>query len=103
MKYSELKTIKARVAFLRVKLSSNYGWAVRGMLKIFEFQTRDEQDSERTHELNGIGFTGVDGEIMSSFSKQVLKGRKLSEKQQKILFKKMPKYAVQLEKAVRGI
>ena len=103
MKYNELTTIKARVAFLKIKLSSDYNWAVRGMLKIFEYQTASEQSSEQTHDHNNVGFTGVDANILSSFTKQVQKGRVLSEKQQAILFKKMPKYARQLERIVRGV
>jgi hypothetical protein len=80
----------------KTKLATNEKWATRGLLAIFDKQTADEQYVEATTELNGVGFNGVDAEILSSFAKQVLKGWKLSAKQLAILYKKMPKYASQL-------
>ena len=97
MKFYELKTKKERVSFIREKLAISPQWAVRGMVKIFEYQTESEKISELTKEQNGVGFNGVDAEILSSFVKQVSKGRTLSPKQLSIVYKKMPKYAGQLE------
>lgn len=93
-----MKTTKANVqSFVRQQLGSNKAWAVKGMVRIFkENQTADEQTSEITKHNNGIGFTGLDAQILSSFSQQVLNGRDLSEKQLKIAFKLMPKYARQV-------
>ncbi len=82
--------------FLKKKLGTNAHWAKRGLLKIFEFQTQEEQDHECTHDHNGVGFTGVDGEFLSSLAKQLLKYGKLSDKQMVHLFKKMPKYWKQI-------
>ena len=96
-KFADLKTKKARIERLRLMLGSNSKWAVSGLLRIFENQTADEQQAEVTAVDNGIGFTGADAEFLSSLAKQVLKGRNLSEKQMGFLFKKMPKYAKQLE------
>jgi hypothetical protein len=96
LKYSDLKTKKEKIAFLKEKLSANPVWAVRGMMKIYEYQTEAEKDLQGTVDDNGVGFSGCDGDIMSSFSKQVEKGRALSQKQMAIVFKKMPKYARQL-------
>lgn len=100
----------ADIASFREKLANNAIWAIRGMLRIFQNQTTNEQDMESTEVDNGIGFTGVDAKLLTSFSKQVnskidwLKSknlpiywdRLLSEKQMKLVFKKMPKYAKQL-------
>lgn len=97
------KTKKDRTAAIRARLGSNYGWAARGCLRIFENQTADEQASQTTKNHNNIGFTGADAYILSSFAKQLIAGRVLSEKQRKILFARMPKYAKQLEGVARNV
>ena len=44
---------------------------IRGMLRIYDLQTESEKVFGDTHAHNGVGFSGVDGEIMSSFSEFV--------------------------------
>lgn len=95
-KFAELKTKKARIAHIRMMVGMNEKWAVKGLLRIFERQTADEQDSEYTKYHNKVGFTGADAEILTSFAKRVVAGRSLTEKQMKYVFKLMPKYARQL-------
>lgn len=68
----------------------------KGVLAIFAYQTAVEQSAEATNQDNGVGFNGADAPILSSFAKQLLKGRTLSEKQMSIAKKKMAKYAGQL-------
>lgn|SRR5574344_942132 len=96
MKYSELKTKKEKVAFVKQMLASNPAWAVRGLLKIYEFQTEAEQRVGETTEDNGVGFSGCDAHILSSFADQIKNGRQMSEKQLAIIYKKMPRYSRQL-------
>ena len=103
MSYSDLTTKTSKVEFIRGKMETNYAWASRGLVRIYEYQTEAEQSCGNTSEYNGVGFTGVDGEILSSFAEQVIKGRKLSDKQQHFLFKKMPKYARQLMKITEAV
>lgn len=98
MKFVDCKTKKDRVAFIRRMVAEDASWAIRGMLRIYANQTADEQSSEDTKHLNGIGFTGSDANLLSSFAKQVERGRNLSDKQMFYVFKKMPKYAGQLER-----
>ena len=69
---------------------------IKGMLRIYDLQTESEKVFGDTHAHNGVGFSGVDGEIMSSFSKFVNKTGFLTYKQMKIARKKMLKYAGQL-------
>lgn len=80
------------VDYVKVKLSSNPAWATRAIVKLYEKQTLDEQNSQVTKEHNGVGFNGTDATILSSFAEQILKGRTLSAKQLNIAFKKLPKY-----------
>jgi len=90
----------ATLAYLRNKLATNPAWATRALVKIYTLQTEDEQASEITNENNGVGFTGCDANILSSFAKQVNAGRTLSPKQMVIVFKKMGKYAVQVSRFI---
>jgi len=96
--YSELTTKKSRIAFLREMLASEVRWAIKGLVTIYDYQTAEEQNAGHTHDHNGVGFSGADSEILSSFAKQVNAKRFAgSEKQMNILFKKIPKYAKQLD------
>lgn len=99
MKYAELTTKKARIAFIREMVATNEAWAVRALVRIYANQTAGEQSIGSTVEHNGVGFSGADSEILSSFASQVERGRKLSAKQLAIVFKRMPRYARQLMEA----
>ncbi|UCG54228.1 MAG: hypothetical protein JSV32_06455 [Dehalococcoidia bacterium] len=78
--------------YLRDKLSTNDAWALRCLEVIYDHQTPGEQVAETTNCDNGIGFTGADAEILTSFAKQYAKYKKLSPKQMEILKKKTKKY-----------
>ena len=78
--------------FVKEKLANDRSWAIKGLLKIFENQTLDEQKSKDTIYNNGIGFNGRDGEILTSFALQFQKRKFLSDKQMTSLYKMMPKY-----------
>jgi len=84
---------------IKAKVSTDRRYAERAIVVIFERQTSDEQSSECTTHKNGVGFSAFDAEILSSFAKQLLSGRHLSEKQLAIAFKKMPYYSRQLFEA----
>lgn len=68
----------------------------RGILAIYARQTADEQATEATRHRNGAGFTGADAELLSSFAKQIQRGRRLTAKQLPYARRKMAKYAGQL-------
>ena len=82
--------------YIKNQLATNQAWAIRALVKVYTLQTLDEQASDRTSHNNGIGFSGVDANILSSFAKQVNAGRNLSPKQMAIVFKKMPRYHKQV-------
>lgn len=102
MKFKDATTKKDRIAIIRAKLTNDPRWVIRGLLAVYANQTRDEQTAETVKYENGVGFTGADGEILSSFAKQVEAGRQMSPKQMALLFRKMPKYARQLEAEARA-
>jgi len=89
-------TNKAIAEYVRHQLKTNEKWALAALLKIYEFQTEDEQDAGYTREYNNIGFSGVDGEIMSSFASQFINKGWLSPKQKAIVMKRIHKYTQQI-------
>jgi hypothetical protein len=95
--FKDCKTKTERVAYIRAALSTDYGWASKGLLRIYDNQTADEKAVQETRVWNNIGFTGADANLLSSFAEQIRSGRSMSPKQVGLIFKKMPKYAKQLE------
>lgn len=77
-------------------------WALRAIVAIYQKQTADEQSAEMTKHHNGVGFCARDGEFGTSIAKQVLAGRRLSDKQLAITRKIAARYAGQLEKIACG-
>lgn len=100
--YHSLKTKKDKQSYIKNMVSTNQDWAIRALLRIFNNQTEDEQCIGHTKENNGIGFSGADSDILTSFAKQVLSGRQLSQKQMSIVYKRMPRYSRQLMNAAEG-
>lgn len=87
---------------IRAKLESNDKWLCHGLVAIFNKQTAEEQRDGQTQEDNGIGFNGVDAEILTSFAMQFIERSFLTPKQLTITRKKMLKYAGQLTKIANG-
>lgn len=84
-------------------LQTNRTMVLRSCVKLYERQTRDEQEQFETVEANGIGFNSADACFMSDIAKQIIKGRKLSQKQFDITKKKIQKYSKQLTKIANGL
>jgi hypothetical protein len=73
------------------------------ILRIYDRQTSDEQNSLVTVHANGVGFSAFDAEFMSSLAQQIRanrygnpNGRRLSPRQLEIGRKKIKRYAGQL-------
>ncbi len=103
VEFPTFETKKARLAWFREHLATDVALAYRGLEIVNSFQTADERASGCTVELNGVGWSGVDAEIMTSFAKQYRTKRErygpdayLSDGQVNILKNKMPKYARQI-------
>jgi len=86
----------ANVDTIRTKVSSDPRWAQRAILALYERQTIDEQNSGFTVYKNGMGFSGYDAEILTSFAKQIGNGRTLTTKQLAVAYRRLPRYAKQL-------
>lgn len=86
---------------IRKNLSSDLAWAERAIIVLHEKQTKDEQMVGMTTDHNGVGFNAFDAEILSSFAQQLSRsGYHLSLKQQNIAFKKLKKYARQIQEII---
>lgn len=87
-------------------LNTNDKAVYRALVVLFERQTADEQNSESTNHLNGMGFNGTDARFGSSLAKQVIafeQGKSkyrypLSRTQLEEARKMVRKYAGQLAK-----
>lgn len=90
---------------LRAQLGTIKEQAIKGLLRIYEYQTEDEQQCGAVTHYNGVGFTGMDAEFLTSLAQQYQQKGYLSDKQLSYLFKKMPKYSGQLAEQAysRGI
>lgn len=94
-----MKTFKSKKDLqeaIKEQITSSDNSAIRAMLRIFEYQTADEQSQGVTSHYNGVGFTGGDAEILTSFTNQVSRTGVLSLKQMIVLKKIIGKYAGQL-------
>ena len=89
-------TKKAKKEYVRHMLSTSAVWQKHALLKIYEYQTADEQVYGTTKHYNDVGFSGADAEILSSFAVQLQKKGFLSPKQMQIVAKKMKKYWKQI-------
>jgi hypothetical protein len=108
---ADLKATKAaRLAWVRQAIRENEGLAYEALLIVEAGQTAEEIQAERTVELNGRGFSGNDGEILTSMAEQ-LKGKRarygdhdarLSEKQVAFLQRAMPRYAGQVAEFLKA-
>ena len=84
------------VKALKEQLATRDNQAVKGLLTIYEYQTTEEQCEGHTKEYNGVGFSGFDSDILSSFAEQYKTKGFLSPKQMNVVKKHLPKYARQL-------
>jgi hypothetical protein len=91
---------------IQVLLAKNDKAVYRALVVLFERQTADEQASENTQLLNGMGFNGRDAGFGTSLAKQVLRwqdgltnyAHPLTMPQMNAARKMLRKYAGQLAK-----
>jgi hypothetical protein len=89
-------TKKEKIAFIRNKLSTRVDWGYRALMRIYALQTLDEQICMDTKHENGVGFTGIDAELLTSFAKDYEYYGHLTKGQLRCLFNKIGKYSRQI-------
>lgn len=85
-------TKKQQETYLRNLLTNNAKAATKALIHIYNNQTGTEKAVGKTVDHNGVGFTGADAEILTSFAEQFKRRGSLSQKQMNLLFKKIGKY-----------
>jgi len=83
-------------------VTTNDKAAVKALLTIYSYQTQSEQAVDATTDQNGVGFTGVDAEILSSFAKFYQRTGFLTNKQMELLKRRITKYTRQLLKVIES-
>lgn len=81
---------------IKNSIVTNDNATYHALMVIYTKQTDSEQSAGETHELNGVGFGGMDSKILSSFAEQYHKSGRLSVKQLTLAKRLLPKYANQL-------
>jgi hypothetical protein len=69
---------------------------IKGLVRIYQRQTEEEKVFKNAIEHNGIGFSGIDSDILAKFAEFYLEKGYLSPKQMAITRNKMKKYWKQL-------
>lgn len=77
-------------------LNNNDTFVCRSLMVLYNFQTADEQTWGEANHRNGIGFSGADAKILTSFAEFYKERGYLSHKQIEIARKKITKYSGQL-------
>ncbi len=93
---AEREAEQQAVAEIREKLATDHEAAAKALAVLYSYQTPEEQQGIHTDEVNGVGFSKYDSDILSSFAQQLQAGYQLSQRQLEIAFDKLPKYASQL-------
>ena len=97
-KMTKKQLTKVRVDNIKDRMKTDDKFLFQCMLKIFSFQTSWEKQDDTTQVWNDVGFSGVDGEFLSSVSNQYIKKGYLSDKQMVYVKKRMIKYAGQIDR-----
>ena len=87
---------------IKIMLQTNDNAVIRGIVVIYSLQTKDEKKVGETREHNGVGFSKIDAEFMSSLAKFILNRGYLTDKQLEYGRRKIMKYAGQLAKVANG-
>jgi hypothetical protein len=81
---------------VKQKIATSDQAVKNALLRVYSWQTEEEQQAEQTIEPNRKGFNGLDGKILSSFAEQLKNKGWLSAKQVLIARKKLLKYSRQI-------
>lgn len=83
-------------------INTNNTMVARSVVKLYDYQTADEQATMDTTHRNGCGFNGIDAPLLSSFAVFYTERGFLSPRQTEIARKKLRKYVAQLTRIANG-
>ena len=87
---------------IRTMLDENNRAALRGLAVIHSLQTESEKASRSAQIWNGVGWSGVDAEIMTNLYEWHERYGRFSQKQWALVHRKIRRYAGQLTKVANG-
>jgi len=82
-------------SFVKMKISTNKNWALRALIKLYEFQSKNERQNHISVNKDNYGFSKFDAPYFSDLAAKVKQGKNLTKNQIKSL-KKLSKYSRQL-------
>ena len=85
---------------IQEKLMTNQNWIERGLIVLYNRQTKEEQDGGRTIKHNERGFNGSDDRYLTYCSKWILKGNRLSGHHVVKCGKRLGKYWRQIQEEI---
>jgi predicted Zn-dependent protease len=88
--------MKYTIELVRKNLSTKRKWVEGAIVKLYEFQTAEEQKSEYTSNKNNVGFNAFDAKTLTYYAKWILSGKHLSGEYLEKAFSMVPKYAQQI-------
>ena len=88
-----MKWTKEQIVY---KLQNDQKWLERGIIAIYEKQTREEKVEQDSNRKNGVGFNKPDSHKLSYYAQWIQSGKHLNGKHLENARKKMLKYAGQL-------
>lgn len=77
---------------LKLKIAGDLNVAKSVILYVYRHQTASEKAAGITSDLNGIGFTGRDAEILSAFAERIKSDSYFSPRMNAIVLRCAPKY-----------
>lgn len=92
----EIKTFGQLKTLMDHELETKPARRIAALKTLFSYQTESEQRTETTHVFNGEGFNKADAPKMSSLLDYYNRHGKLTDKQHRLLYFKLKKYAGQL-------
>jgi hypothetical protein len=93
---SEMKNFLALNPSFKLKSGRTISAVELAMVRLYQLQTKEEQDNSITTESNGVGFNAFDAKIGTSFAKTIMAGYKLFPNKLIIAKKLALKYSKQL-------
>lgn len=92
----EIKTFGQLKTLMAHELETKPERRIAALKRLFQYQTISERYAGKTHFVNGEGFNKADAPTLTSLLIEYNNKGKLTEKQHKLLYFKLKKYAGQL-------
>lgn len=84
-------------------IDTNDIFVIRSLIKLYSYQTDEEQAGDTTSEHNGYGFNSFDAKALSGMTKILMNNFIISKSQVSYARTKLKKYAKQLTRIANGV